>query len=260
MPWFAAAYAVGLSLRSSKAPENRRKVVSVELTHISSEWDSVKELMGAMRAVGDDFEGFFDQTFSELQQMCNVLDGHEQCLQNAAEEHLEQSSEVNGEQESQLARLLEESRQQKAELEQQQALLETELEAVRGRAAQTDQLLAEQRKDSAARESQWAAEMKNMRTTLDKFSSRLDSQPAPAPVAPAPVTAPVAAPPEVAPPTQAAAPVVAPLNAQSPQPVPAQAAAAPSGNAAEDVVLDSVMAQFQMLQKDVARRRENTAG
>ncbi len=216
--------------------------MSADLSSISTEWDSVQESLVAMRAAGDDFEAFFDQTFGELESMCKVLDQHEQCLQDSAREHLGESSQADGEKDSQLTRQLQESNQQ-------QALLEAELESVRGRAAQTDRLLGEQRKDAATQQSEWAAELKNMRTVLEQVSTKISSQP----TSPAPAVMPTEAMPVEAMPVEAM-PVAQNNNASN------NANDNADDAASDDAVLDTVMAQFQMLQKDVARRRENAPG
>jgi hypothetical protein len=223
--------------------------VPADLSSISTEWDSVQESLVTMRAAGDDFEAFFDQTFGELESMCKVLDQHEQCLQDSAREHLGESSQGDGEKDSQLARQLQESNQQQAELQQQQALLEAELESVRGRAAQTDRLLGEQRKDAATQQSEWAAELKNMRTALEQVSTKIDSRPTYSP----PAVSPTEAVPTEAMPMEAM-PVAQNDNAAN------NAGNNADDAANDDAVLDTVMAQFQMLQKDVARRRENAPG
>lgn len=114
-------------------------------------------------------------------------------------------------------------------LERERAVLESELEAVRNRAAEMTETLAEQKRQMAEQRDQWAEELRRMRHLLETLTGRLAESPSrPEPAAPA---------------------------APAGRPAPAAGPGSPGGGAG-DAVLDSVMAQFQMLQKDRARRRE----
>lgn len=107
---------------------------------------------------------------------------------------------------------------ERQELAEERAALETELELVRNQTAELAETIAAERKQSAEERSEGSAELKRMRRLLELIADRSTAAPA------------------------------------SPQ-----AAARPSGDAAgeppADPVLDSVMAQFEVLQKDLARRR-----
>lgn len=119
---------------------------------------------------------------------------------------------------------------QLVELQQERARLEAELEMVRDRAAEMSEMLAQQKREMAQERSQWTEELKRMRHLLETHSAG-----AVAPVREVP-----------------SAPVVAESHPAPKAPVPES-----------DPVLDSVMAQFEMLQKDLARRRKQqtpTAG
>lgn len=120
--------------------------------------------------------------------------------------------------------------QERAQLEQERVVLETELDTVRHRAAEMAETLADQRREMGEERQQWSLELKRMRSLLEALSKR--------PMEPPPTSAP----PQPAVEVQAAAPATAPA------PVPN-----------DDPVLESVAAQFEMLQKDVARRRGTTA-
>jgi len=120
-----------------------------------------------------------------------------------------------------------ELKQHHSQLEQERALLEGELETVRNRAAEMTESVAEQKRSLARQQTQWADELKQMRRLMEGLSRRLsEAPPAPAPAA---------------------------------EPPPQAAAGAPADRSPDDPVLDSVMAQFQMLQQDLARRRAKTA-
>ena len=143
----------------------------------------------------------------------------------------EQLESVRGQAESgqpneQLEEQFRQMEQQQAQLEQERAILEAELEAVRNRAAEMSDALAAQKRQISQQQNQWAEELKRMRRLLEGMSGRL-------------------------------------MGGEQGQDVGPKrsvrkAAAAAAEDAApdqEDTVLDSVMVQFEMLQKDRARRR-----
>ena len=104
---------------------------------------------------------------------------------------------------------------------QERAVLETELDAVRVRAAELADTLDEERQRASGERKDWAEELRQMRQVLQSLSE-----------------AKMTAVPNVA------APVAVPVE-------PAEQADV------QDPVLDSVMAQFEILQKDLARRRKS---
>lgn len=110
--------------------------------------------------------------------------------------------------------------EQHVALRQEHAAVERELDTVRAHAAELAESLDVEKRAFSHQQAVWTEELQRMRRLLEGLAQR------------------------------AAAPVVS-----MPLPTPAQVGATA---AAEDPVLDSVMAQFAMLQKDVARRR--TAG
>jgi chromosome segregation ATPase len=131
----------------------------------------------------------------------------------------------NGELERKLAEL----ERQHASLEQDRAVLEKELESVRNRAADLAESLSEQKRLTVQQQTQGNSELQRMRELLESLARReplakqtRDDEPPPAPAEP---------------PTNAAA---------------AKSQAAP---ASADPVLGLVLAQFEMLQQDRARRR-----
>lgn len=105
-----------------------------------------------------------------------------------------------------------------SELEHERALLESELEMIRNRAAELTETLADEKRRMAHERTEWTSELKQIRTTLA-------SQAGEAPAA-----------------RRAADPLANGRPGSSP---------ADSGNHA---VVDSVMAQFELLQKDRRRR------
>jgi chromosome segregation ATPase len=132
------------------------------------------------------------------------------------------ANEANGD----LERKLTDLERQHAALEQDRAVLEKELESVRNRAADLAESLSEQKRLTQQQQTQGAAELQRMRELLENLARQEmfarqhhEIEPLPLPAAPAVVSKPE-----------------------------------PSSTAA-DPVLGSVLAQFEMLQQDRAKRR-----
>ena len=107
---------------------------------------------------------------------------------------------------------------ERQELAEERAALETELELVRNQAAELAETIAAERKQSAEERGQGAAELKRMRRLLELIADRSAATPAPGEA-------------------------------------DARLSGEAAGESSADPVLDSVMAQFEVLQKDLARRR-----
>jgi chromosome segregation ATPase len=116
--------------------------------------------------------------------------------------------------------------QHQASLEQERTVLESELEAVRNRAAEMTELLAEQKQQAAAQRAEWAGELKRMRRLLEGISGHLADGGLPA--------------------------AAHESDCRQPSAADVEATSTPLD---EDPILDSVAAQFEMLQKDLAKRR-----
>jgi chromosome segregation ATPase len=121
---------------------------------------------------------------------------------------------------------------ERAEWDQQRVVLEAELDAVRNRAAEMAETVAVQRRQLADERAQWTGELKRMRRLMEAVTNRRAEQ------------------------DPAAESHQVPANSQDLADLSAEST---SKAAAEDSVLHSVMAQFEMLQKDLARRRKKTA-
>ena len=113
---------------------------------------------------------------------------------------------------SQIAEILEHTRQQQAEWLQQRAALEAELDAMRRRAAEQAEALSEQKRLAGQQQAELAGELKRMRSLLEALASQVRGGP------------------------------VAPRRSTKPQPD-------------DSAVLGSVLAQFEMLQRDITFRR-----
>jgi chromosome segregation ATPase len=161
----------------------------------------VRDAIGTVRAVHGEYAEFFSGVFARLESVSGAV----KVRQQASE------------------RELDELRQKQHLWEQERAVLEHELEAVRNRAAELSSALAQQRRDAELQQNQWAAELKGMRKALQQVAHRLAERGEKAPEAASP-------------------------GADRP----------PGTSKVDDVsdpVLNSVMAQFEILQNDVARRR-----
>jgi len=128
--------------------------------------------------------------------------------------------------------LLEKARSQKIKWEKERAVLEAELEAVRNRAAEMSESLVEQKRLAGQQQTEWNDELKRMRCVLEDVSRQVSQKEPPA--------GPVGAKPQ-------------------PPPVPIPLAVEETPATHEDAALSSVMAQFEMLQRDLARRRATGA-
>jgi septal ring factor EnvC (AmiA/AmiB activator) len=124
-----------------------------------------------------------------------------------------------------------------AELEEERCTLEEELESVRSRAVDLEATLAAQKREMADENARWSAELRQLRRTLDKQAAWITQQ-----------TESNANLDEASQPRQS---VRGPDQRTHPTSFPNGAAARTA-----DPVVGSILSQFELLQKDVARRRE----
>ena len=208
--------------------------MSAELSERVAGWESVRNALAEIHASRDGLEEFFSEMLDELSSLSTELAARgqqweSQRRQTAQDQHNHKTATTAGEQ--QLKQTLDEARQQQTLLEQERTVLEVELEAVRNRAAETAELLAEQKHQTTQQHTLWNRELKQMRCLLENISTRLAQ-------------------------TEA----VASAGRSGPaEPAAAAAAAVDSLSMAADPALDSVMAQFEMLQKDLAKRRADNS-
>jgi len=133
-------------------------------------------------------------------------------------------------------------REERDAMRQERLLLESELENVRRRAEQSAEALEEQKRAAAEQESHWREEFRRQCSLLEELAGRLAVVGPACPVAPAEATE---GPSEVSP---------APTP-QRGQPRHAAQASAGGGHPA----LESVRAQFELLQEEATRRRKENA-
>lgn len=208
-----------------------------------TDWKGVRDCLTQLAESHDQVADFLRELFRQLEDLWGQMLRQERAWQaqhqQGCKELKRQAAELQRQQkaleaerqrlQAEMERALEAEHQRQAQAQaeetRQREALENELELVRMRAAELAESLAEQSRQIAQERAQWSEELKRMRRLLETL---VRSRPAPA-------------------------------TGDEVQPPPAEPprAAGASRDSGEDPVLNSVMAQFQMLQKDLARRRRN---
>jgi DNA repair exonuclease SbcCD ATPase subunit len=172
----------------------------------------LREIREGFRQITAEFSGVKEDVQRErndLQALCANVEGQLSRLSALTAELADAQSRAGGE--SQVAGILEHTKQQQAEWLQQRSNLEAELEAMRRRAAQQAEALSEQKRLAGQQQAELAGELKRMRSLLEVMSAQVRGEPV--------------------------------------------IAGEPAKPASENSVLGSVLAQFEMLQRDIASRR-----
>ena len=229
-------------------------------TSVQIACDPVRQSLAALRAGQENFARFITDLFAEFENVTQKL-----C---AAEARFTQNNQSNTQDcatldpnSAELSATTETLRATVAELEEERRQLEEELENVRTHSANMAQTLEEQKRQMAEENAGWTAELRQLRRILDKqatwisqqkenssqYAADLESQQFAAPAEDFPAGAP---------------PILPIRTAQNPsreiqQQPAAMRATGTSGQAGRhDAVLGSVLSQFELLQRDVARRRD----
>lgn len=198
-----------------------------DLAEAREELRSQRELLAQVPIREEQSAGVAESQNAELARMADELSAARQDLAEAREEirsqrdllsQVPQQSEGAGDRE--IHDRLAQMEQEKLAWTQERAVLETELDTVRDRAAELSGALDEERQRAQGDRKGWTDELRQMRQMLQSLSEQQGSR-----VPDAGVTSPVDSEP----------------SAESDS---------------QDPVLDSVMAQFEILQKDLARRRK----
>lgn len=163
------------------------------------------------------------QQREEIQGVRQITEQQTEAITAALTQHQTEGGAPRDETEENLRQL----EQQHAQVEQERRMLESELESVRNRAAEMSESLTRQKHEMTRQQADWSKELKHMRCAIEGISEGMIAGSSPA-VAPGP----------------------APVK---------QSAEAPLAMDDADPVLDSVMAQFEMLQKDLAKRRSHAS-
>jgi chromosome segregation ATPase len=206
-------------------------VTQIPAPRFNVDWTPVRDTLAALRAGHESLDLFVGQLFSGLESMRERLDQHDRRIKEERKQLAADRKRLNDEQ-AELATKRSnpgdggavEAGGRLAELEQERATLEDELETVRKRCEELAEALAEQKRHNAEERAEWTAEFRQLRKIVDKQAQ--------------------------------------PGSGERHRASPAAAAAASAKDAAAnerakgDPVLGSVVSQFQLLQKDAARRRQ----
>ena len=198
-----------------------------DLAEARDEIRSQRELLAQVPDRGKQSAAMSEANSAQLARMADELAAARQDLAEARDEIRAQRdllaqapASSEGSLNSEIHSRLEQMEQEQLAWTQERVLLETELDTVRARAAELADSLDEERQRATGERKDWSEELRQMRQLLQTLSDRKAT----------------AGPEFIAPPPPAAE--------QSDQGAP------------QDPVLDSVMAQFEILQKDLARRRK----
>jgi len=218
--------------------------------------DPVKQSLAALHAGQEHFTRFVTELFAEFESLTQKL-----CSVEAQLAQDNQSKTQDAAIDANLVELSAETqtlRAKVAELEDERHQLEEELENVRSHSANMAQVIEEQKRQMAEENAGWTAELRQLRRILDKQAtwisqqrenssqqySDLELQQAPAEDYPS------------------GQPPILPIRTAqtSNRPIEQPAAMRATGTGGQagrhDAVLGSVLSQFELLQRDVARRRD----
>ncbi|HZZ27814.1 MAG TPA: hypothetical protein VFE46_07370 [Pirellulales bacterium] len=223
---------------------------------------TLKQSLAALQAGQESYAQFVTDLFTDLEtlhgrllqaeaQMALQRQQLEELRSPLAEEFqptLDENTENNAELEIRVA-----------ELESERQALEEELENIRGRAVNMAEIIAGQKRQMSDEHVQWMTELRQLRRILDKQTKWITQQSDLAITPPTPPRrlAPLSA--------EHVASAVLQMEdedyaAAAEEPSPSSASYAPpphsAGGSNPDPVLGSVLSQFEILQKDVARRRK----
>jgi hypothetical protein len=229
--------------------------VSAELCPSIAGWDGVRGALSEIRAVHEEFGTFFTGVFDELGVIGAAVRARAEHLRHKAEhpaapsppdsslleplvgelrkqqDAVVESRKLMERQADHLASLIREfasarqdgsaARGEEEAACRERAELEAELEAIRSRAAEMAASLEIEKRRAELQQAQWGEELRGVRRLLEELVTRRVE-------------------------------TAAPAGVQATAPDPSEVGPAPRP---PDPALDSVMAQFEMLQKDIARRR-----
>jgi chromosome segregation ATPase len=219
----------------------------------------VLSALSALRSNSEEVSLLLDDVFDDLESLGNAADVKSQLLEESRRHIAEQTAELSavrhaealaaaelstmrGQIDQAQERLVslpkqnEELKEHLHALELERCGLEAELEALRVRTAELADHLAEVKRESAEERAEWSSELKQLRRTLERQSELLADR----------LSAAIAV-------DRGHATATAVATKAEPETGTKPAAAVAT---AKDAVLGSVIAQFEMLQKDRQRRRQ----
>jgi chromosome segregation ATPase len=217
--------------------------------------DPVKQSLAALRAGQENFARFITELFAEFESLTQKL-----CVAEAqfAQDNPSKIQDASLSPDSAETETL---RAKVADLEDERRQLEEELENVRSHSVNMAQVIEEQKRQMAEDSAGWTAELRQLRRILDKQATWISQQrEGSSQYAGDLEPQQFAASAEDYPPGP---PPILPIRtAQNPnreiqqQPAAMRATGTAGQAGRHDAVLGSVLSQFEMLQRDVARRRD----
>ena len=217
----AGQAADGQQAPRAAAPDADGEVVSRAVAGLQQERDSLHEVVAA----ADAQMSRWSEATAEIAKVQDAL------LQLAKQWSGAQAPAARAKPQPALEEQIQRKEKELAGLEQERAMLERELETVRSRAAELSEIQAQQGRQMSEERERWSDELKRMRRLLETMAERQLVQSA----------------------AEARA-------AKTAAPMPAGGQQAAPNDDRGDPVLDSVITQFEMLQRDLARRRKVAAG
>jgi TolA-binding protein len=231
----------------------------VAISSLQIAGDPVKQSLAALRAGQENFARFITELFADFESLTQKLCAAQ--AQLAQDENAVNCTPLDPNS-AELSAASETPHAKVAELEEERRQLEEELENVRSHSVNMQQVIEEQKRQMAEENAGWTAELRQLRRILDKQATwiaqqRETSSQYAADLEPQQFAAPAEDYP-------AGPPPILPIRtAQNPNREIQQQPAAmrPTGTAGHspghhDAVLGSVLSQFELLQRDVARRRD----
>jgi hypothetical protein len=216
--------------------------------------EPVKQSLAALQAGQEHFARFVTDLFAEFENLTQKLCSVEAQLAQNNQSKTQDAAidpalpELSAEAETLRAKV--------AELDEERHQLEEELENVRTHSVNMQQVIEDQKRQMAEDSAGWTAELRQLRRILDKQATWIAQQREGSAQYPADSEPPQA---EDYP---AGQPPILPIRTAqtSNRPIEQPAAMRATGTAGQtgrhDAVLGSVLSQFEMLQRDVARRRD----
>jgi len=211
--------------------------MSTDLPIAIDGWDLVHESLDEFRAVGEDSRCFFAEWSAEVGSLLRELLRERQQWagqQRRLETELDKQTLAKDRFEAEMKTL----REDRDALSHERSLLEAELENVRRRAAQLADSLDEQRRTATEQELYWRGEFHRQCDLVERLTGQWTQALAVGPVAPAD--------------RSAAAPQVGAATVATPGQHGGNEKEAGNQNSA----LESVRAQFELLQKEATQRRK----
>jgi len=227
----------------------------VAISSVQIACDPIKQSLAALRAGQENFARFITELFDDCESLRQKLSAAE--AQFAVQQR--PTTESGAALDAELSAANETLRAKLGEIDEERHQLEEELENVRTHSANLAQVIEEQKRQMAEESAGWTAELRQLRRILDKQATWISQQRENSSQQYSDLEAQQFAVPTDDP---SGAPPILPIRTAqtSNRPIEQPAAMRATGTAGQsgrhDPVLGSVLSQFELLQRDVARRRD----